>query len=198
MSPKASTAKFRGKLAKPGRPERPTRARLGINPPRSVDDTEPLPEALNAWHAEALRYDLEGLTLLCAHHGIEQDDPTVRYMMLALHLARDLVPYFQPAARPRGQKVDRVNGLDLALDVADMRRRHGRTVRTDDRALMELEDRLRYRKHSRETLRKRLQRARKDPFVEVFLKIAEQLPAYRQGDGRKQLLNLARRLGQIT
>jgi len=191
VSAKRRVPKFHGKLAKPGRPPPPPTG----NWPLPEDHP---PEALNAWHTEVLRYDMEGLALLCKHYGIEEPNPTVRYVLLALRLAWDFVPYFQPAGRPRGKKVDRVNGLNLALDVVEIRRR--RSVRTDAQALSLLARRAgsAYRKRDPGSLRKSLQRARKDRGVKICLGIADELPAYRRGDGRQQLLNLARLMGRIT
>lgn len=168
-------------------------------PMRTILGGDPSPEDVKAALALSLQYEMEGLALLCEHYGIEQSDPTVRYILLALGLARDFVPYFQPASRQRGKKVDRVNGLSLAIDVANIKR--GRPAMSDTQAVMHLDKgRLgRYAGREPESLRKSLHRARKDPFVAFCLRVAEDLPQYRKGgEGLKEMLGLARLLGRIT
>lgn len=79
--------------------------------------------------AELLKYDLEGLALLCRHYRIDEPDPVVRHMWLALRLAYDHVPYFQaPGAKP-GTKVDPTRFGRLEIDIAIERAKGARSER---------------------------------------------------------------------
>ena len=185
VTTKVPAPKYRGKLAKSGSPPIPRGTILGGTPSLSK---------VAAAYGERLDYNLEGLALLCTHYEIQQEDPTVRYMLLALRLANDWVPYFKPTQRKRGPKVDRVNGLRLALDVADARRAG---ASTDEAALVKIALKGLH-KDEKGTLRKKLQRARKDPVVRMCLEMAREFSKHGGSNRRADLIAIARASRQNT
>jgi hypothetical protein len=178
-------SKYPGALAKRGLPPVPGGSVLA---PTSQ-------EALAEAHAKRLEYVLQGFSLLCEHYGIDEPDPAARFFLLALALASEHVPYFQPNGKPRGKRADRANGFDLALAVAAAKRKG---AATDTDAIAAIQRAGKFKRQHADNLRKKLDRARKDPLVAIFLRVTEGLPQYRGGEGYAELIDTLRSLGQET
>jgi hypothetical protein len=148
----------------------------------------------------SLGHTMRGLALLFHHYKIEGDDTTAKLMLLVLRLAGDHVPFFQAAALAKpGTKVNHLEYTRLELDVMAEKRP---SDRGDTPALTRLvTGSRRYKTYAKaggvETLRKRLQRARKDPFTKFVRKVAQALPQFRVGADRKAIEDAARVLGQV-
>jgi len=71
--------------------------------------------------AERVAHSKRGLKLLCEHYGIEESDPTDRFLLLALCLAHDWVPYFKVPGRRGRPKAEAYRWVQLEMDIAARR-----------------------------------------------------------------------------
>jgi hypothetical protein len=160
--------RYSGRLSKPSAPGRPV---------ATLRDGEPTPEQMEEFETRRIAHQLQGLGLLLKHYKIpEKGNLTLRLMMLAIELGEAHVPFFLPAPKNKakgkpGPRVDAAGYLSLYLALT-------RAKRPGDRGDMPALRRLlltpAYRHYARaaggeETLRKRLQRARRDPVTRVLL-----------------------------
>ena len=113
--------KYPGDLGRYARPAATTLSDALLGPKKSEGDRAVI-RAKNL--AKLLHHEMRGLELLCEHYKIDATDPVPGYMLLACHLARDHVPYFQEKQGKRGPKVDRTRMMLLEFDIA-IRRRQG-------------------------------------------------------------------------
>jgi hypothetical protein len=156
---------YTGALAKRSAPPIPRSSILGGEPSQDV-----VTKATQA----GLIHCVKGLPLLYEHYQIPaSDDPVPRLVLLVFRLGMDHVPYFQEPGSKPGTTVNRHAYLRIELEVAKERRPE---EGSDMPALDRLSARRARRRGSKpapaikETLRKQLQRARKDPYVQ-FLKL---------------------------
>jgi hypothetical protein len=160
------------------------------------------PEERDRARAVYAEYVTRGLELLYKHYRIDilerlwqlrkrqPLDPKDRPFLLALELAKRHVPYFQP--RTDGRKPDRVSGLKLALAVAEAKRKG---AKSDLEAIEKLQTAGKLKKQNPDDVRRKLTRARKDPAVQYYLRVAEDMPEYRSSRGYRTLIKHAM-LGQ--
>lgn len=141
-----------------------------------------------------LIHQVIGMVLLLDHYEVPAGDFTKQLTTLVYSLAKDHVPYFLPPNRP-GAKIDVYNYLSLLLDVEQARKPGDRGNTPAMKRLLARDDYKHYAlaKGGEETLRKRYQRARKDPYVSYLFKKA-QIP----GNSREQILANLSRPGRIS
>jgi hypothetical protein len=161
-----TTRKYRGALAVRSRPKAATTpaATALLTGSRAGEWTN---------ESQVVEHDLRGLELLLKHYRIEQPDPAVRFMCLALALARDHVPYFQEAGAKRGTKPDRKRLFRLILDVAIERAKGGASERAALERLCESDDF--WRGNDPDHLARALRAARKRD--EALVSLAQQVVA---------------------
>jgi hypothetical protein len=135
-----------------------------------------LPEQLDRLMAEHGDYVVRTLRLLCEHYGIRwtgvlpahiHDDPF--FQLALLQLALDHVPHLLPPAG--GRKPDTVGTLEF-VSVVEKKKRNG--ANTDSAAINELH-REKFKRQSADDLGRKLRRARKDPAVQYYFRLAETL-----------------------
>lgn len=66
--------------------------------------------------ASIVKHETRGLDLLIDHYGVEKGE--AQFNLLALHLARDWVPFFRPQQRKRGPKANPRRWALLEIDIA--------------------------------------------------------------------------------
>ena len=137
---------------------RPSRFTLGGSPAPEKDQPRDFQEA-----AYELRiHQLKAIALLLKHYKIQHADMEVYEWLLALvlHLARDQFSYFQ---EPRGAKrADTLANIRLMRELAAERK-------STDRGALSALKRMTALHPNEEVLRKRHLRARKDPWVKLWL-----------------------------
>ena len=118
-------------------------------------------------------HQMEGLSLLMKNYEIHDTNLTLGLLRLVFALADAHVPFFQPSSKRRtkkpGPQTDVGRLLRLQLDVLKYKRPGDRG---DLPALKRLLTTPAYRRYSsEESLRKALQRGRRDPLVAVLLQL---------------------------
>jgi hypothetical protein len=162
--------RYAGRLGKSSAPVRPV---------TTLRDGEPTTEQFEQFETRHLAHHLDGLSLLFKHYEIPDGDLTQRLLLLVFRLSESHVPFFRPAAKSRtkpGPKSDVEGCLRLELDIMNARRPGDRG---DLPALKRLILKPAYRHYANaggeESLRKKRQRARRDPLTRVLLDLQAQI-----------------------
>jgi hypothetical protein len=146
---------------------------------------------------EFTEYANRGVALLFEHFGIDDlvrnkvIGPEDRYTVLAMALAMEHVPYFQPQVS--GRKPDAVNELKLALAV-EQEKRAG--AKSDLAAIRRLQRTGKLKPGDPDDFGRKLRRARKDPLIQRCLRHAETMPGYGSDHWYNTLIWIARLFGQ--
>jgi hypothetical protein len=146
------------------------------------------PEEWDLWRQALVEHLFKGIQLLFEHYKISRDDFVVGLFPLVVLLAIDHVPYFQqPNAQRRGAPVDRLGYLRLELELAAEKKPTDRGDRPARRRIADANG------EDVEGIRKRLARARKDPFVRYLTLMSK----YPDVISRKDLEEVARKMGHL-
>jgi hypothetical protein len=158
-------------------PKRPPEFRRIPTPPAPslLEEFEQFESRMKAHNLQALATDLHNLNLFFDYFEIEKTrDPAVRYMFLALCLARKYVPGFHSASARGRPKVDLLKVAQLRID-ADCVKRHKRRLKLPDSDSKVAEALTRkWPGYSNKTLQNLLS-APRDPKFEVFVEVLVRL-----------------------